>query len=871
MRRLITILATVLMVASSYAQTTVKVQAPNLVALDEQFNVTFVISGDSAPSSFEWSAGDDFQLVWGPQKGTSTSLSIINGQRTKSSQTTFTYVLLPKKTGRFQLAPAVATVKGEQIASGRQTVEVVANGAGQQPQQQSQGRQEDQSAQTRSTGSVSNEDIFLRLSVSKTKAVVGETVTATLKLYQRVNIAGFEDAKFPAFNGFWSQETFAPTNIDFKRENVGDVIYNSAVLRTWTLIPQQAGDIRVEPAELVCLVNVRNPHTSMGSIFDSFFQDDYQTIRKRVTSQACTIHVSSVPAGAPASFGGGVGTFRMDASVSRDSLQTHDAASLKVTVSGKGNVALLEAPKIDFPGDFEVYDVKVTETATSKTFEYPFIPRSHGEFVLGPVEYSYYDVSAGKYVTLRSAEMPVSVSRGSELGGSQEPSGQLVAGSNRKDVRSLGSDIRYITNELPAFRKDGVMFAGSALYWILAALLAVIAVVLFFVLQKLTARRADVALSRRRYATKMARRRLSMAGDYLGKNLYSAFYEELHKALLGYVSDKLGMDAAEMSKDNISSKLLEKGVPDGVTSDFIGLLDACEFARYSPDAGHEAMNSHYENAVSVISTMDECMKKSGKGLSGAAVAVVLAMLLPAQFTAGAADTAYADSLWNAGTAAYAEGRWNDALDAWNNISGSGLESGELYYNIGNACFKNGDLAHAIVAYERSLRLDPSNKDAKFNLEFANAQTQDKIEAVPEFFLRTWFRSAGQSLPAGLWAVLSLVLLAAMLGMFLLFLLGRGTSARKAGFFSSIALLLCFAVCLGFSLSGRSASSRTDEAIVVRAVSSVKSSPARDSAIDLFVLHEGTKVKLLDNVGDWTNIELADGRQGWMRSSELEII
>ena len=871
MRRLMSILTALAFAVTAFAQTSLKVQAPNLVALDEQFNVTFVISGENAPSSFDWAPGDDFQLVWGPQKGTSTSISIINGQRTKTSQTTYTYVLLPKKTGKFQIPSANAVVKGESVVSGRHSIEVVSNGAaqsGQQSQSQQGARQE--GASQASTGAVSGEDLFLRLNLSKSKAVVGETITATLKLYQRVNIAGFEDARFPSFNGFWSQEVMAPTNIEFKRENVGDVIYNSAILRSWTLIPQQAGDIKIDPAELVCLVNVRAPRSSTGSIFDSFFQDDYQTVRKRVSTQAYTVHVTPVPAGAPASFGGGVGTFRMDASLSRDSLKTHDAASITVTVSGKGNVALLEAPKIDFPSDFEVYDVKVSETATSKTFEYPFIPRSHGDFVLGPVEYSYYDVQAGRYVTLRSAEMPVSVSRGAELG-AQESSGQLIAGTNRKDVKSLGSDIRYIAGSVPALRKSGVMFAGSALFWGIAVFLALLACALYFILQKITARKADVALSRKRSATKMARRRLALAGEYLGKNLYSAFYEELHKALLGFVSDKLGMDATDMSKDNIRSRLIEKGVSEGVAADFISLIDACEFARYSPDAGHDAMNSHYESAVSVISTMDESMKKYRKPSSAAAAALLMLALTAFPATLSAASSAASDSLWNSAVRAYEEGRWTDALQIWEGVSALGLESSELQYNMGNAHYRNGDLAESIIAYERALKLDPSNKDARFNLEFVNSQVQDKIETVPEFFLRTWFRSIRRVLSANMWAVVFLLLFAAALGMALLFLLGSTLGVRKTGFFVSLVLLLCSVGALSFSLAGRHDARRADDAVVVKAVSSVKSSPARESAVNLFVLHEGTKVRMLDSVGDWCNIELSDGRQGWVLFSDLGII
>lgn len=871
MKRLYIILLLLATTFAGFAQTSVKVQAPNLVALGEQFNVTFVIAGENAPSDFKWDVPSGFQLVWGPQKGTSTSVTIVNGQRSKSSQTTYTYVLMPSGTGKFQLPPATATIKGEQYTSSSHSIEVVSDGQSQQGggSQGSAGQsQQDRSAA--STGTVSNDEIFLRLSLSKTGAMVGETITATLKLYSRANIVGFEDAKFPTFNGFWSQEQQAPTNIEFHRENLGDRIYDAAVLRSWTLIPQQAGEIKIDPAELVCLVNVRTARPSTGSIFDSFFQDEYQTIRKRVTTSPYTVKVNSLPAGAPASFKGGVGSgFKMDVSLTRDSLQTHDAASLIVTITGKGNTALIEAPKVNFPPDFEAYDVKPSDVSGGKRFEYPFIPRSYGDFVLDPVEYSYYDIASHKYVTLQSQPLDIKVAKGA-AGASEPAAGQLVtSGVNRKDVKNLGSDIRFMSSKLPALAPVGSFFVGSGLFWALTLLLLALAAGLYFAFRGVAARKADVVGTKKRGATKMARKRLAQAGDYLDKNLYTAFYEELHKALLGFVSDKLSMDAADMTKENIADRLKGKGVNEGLADEFVGLIDACEFARYSPDAGHDAMNAHYESSVNVISAIDENMKR--KKSAGPAAAAIAALMLMVPATMDAAGNDYADSLWVAGTQAYAAGQWSSAAASWSSICDLGLESPELYYNIGNAYYKDGDVALAILNYERALKLDPSYSDAKFNLEFAQSLVQDKIEEIPEFFLKTVGRKLCWLLQSNTWAILFFVLFAAALAMALLFLLGRTSGSRKTGFFTGIVLVLLAALCLVFSFWQRADYRQADKAIVMKPVCSVKSSPASDSATDLFVLHEGTKVKVLDTVGSWNNIELSDGRQGWLESGDIEII
>ena len=858
------------------AQNVIRVEAPDVVAVNEQFNVTFIIEGEKSPSDFQWSSGDDFQLVWGPQKGSSSSIQIINGKRSSSHQTTFTYILIPKATGTFQLPVATALLSGDRISSTQASIQVVSDGASSSRSSGQNGGKSSGGGQTSSTGSgeISSNDLFMRLSLSRTEVVIGEPITATLKIYQRANVVGFENAKFPTFNGFWSQETYVPNNIEFKRESLDDKIYNTAVLRTYVLIPQQSGTITIDPAELVCLVNIRTAPSTSNSLFDSFFQDEYRTIRKRVTTPAVKVKVNPLPAGQPASFGGGVGNFGISARLTTDNLKTHDAASLVITVSGRGNVALLEEPKVNFPPDFEVYDTKTTEntdksnggTSGSKSFEYPFIPRSHGDFTIEPVEYSYYDVNAGKYVTLRTEPLHVKVAKGK--GGDSTPVTTVNSGVERKDVKSLADDIRFIFTGKPGLSGSGSFFVGSVFFWILLALMILGATSVYLAFRKVAAMRADVAGTKNRRATKMAQKRLKLAGEYLDKNLYTAFYEELHKALIGFVSDKLNMDMSEISKDNIASALTEGGVSEEQTKAFTDLLDACEFARYSPDGGNEAMRSHYDAALKVISSIDSGLKTGGKSLRKVVTVVTLLLSLGASMNIQAKDL---DSLWTAGVQAYTDGKFSDASAAWTSIEESGQKSAKLYNNLGNAWFKQGNYPKAILNYERALRLDPSYSDARYNLEFTSNFVQDKIEPVPEFILKSVARKVCYVMGSNAWAVIFLVLLAAALVMGLLFLLGSSVGKRRAGFYCGIVLLLLSAGALSFSIWQKSDSVKTDTAIVMSPVSSVKSSPSSGSSKDLFVIHEGTKVTILDEVGTWRNISLADGRQGWITSNELEVI
>ena len=669
-RRILTLM--LLLSALTGAAQTLKVEGPGVVAADETFRIVF--TADGRMSDFEWPGTDDFDVVWGPQKGSMSSTSIVNGKRTSTHQETVTYLLQPRKTGTFTLPGATASVDKNSVSSSTLKIEVVAAG-GQtqtQPQGNSGGSQSGQQTQPERrenndpavTGTVSNQDIFLRLTLNKTNVVKGEPITATLKLYTRTDIAGFEDIKFPTFNGFWSKETVTVNNLEFNRENVNGTIYNAALVRQYALIPQQSGTLTIDPAEMVCQLRVRTSSGSPLSIFDDFF-DQYQTIRKRISTPSIQVKVRDLPAGAPASFAGGVGDFKVSAKMSKEGIKSNEAASLIVTISGNGNLSMLEAPKVDFPPDFEVYDLKSTDktsasgTSGSKTFEFPFIPRSHGDFVIPSIEYTYYDNAHGKYVTTSTGDIPVSVEKGEEIAGG----GVAVAGSNRQSVRSLSEDIRYIALGDGHLRKKDRFFAGSPLFYALMLAIFLAVFIVDRLLRFSRARRADVAGSKNRRANRMARARLKSAESYLKQGLGGAYYEELHKALTGYVSDKLMIPAADLSKDTISEKLRERGVRDESIAALTGLIDQCEFARYAPESEQRQMENEYNEALNVISDIESQLKNpkaaSGKKVAGATLLVLLLSLaLPA---AAQEDVS---SLWEKAGEAFAAGQWQNALNCY---------------------------------------------------------------------------------------------------------------------------------------------------------------------------------------------------------------
>lgn len=575
------------------AQNSFTVDAPAVVSTDEIFRVVFTATYESGKiSDFTPPSFEGFEVLAGPVQSTSTNYQNINGQSSTTHTRSYTYTVRVVQEGKVTVPSASIKIGKDTYTTDPKTVEAV---KGQVPDGGSS-----------SAGQRAGDDLRLRVSVSKTRVVVGEPVIVTLKLYvQSSAISGFEDVRFPTFDGFWSQEIDAPQNIQFVRENYDGQIYNAALLRRYMLLPQQTGILTIEPSELVCLLQIQAEQTGPRSIFDDFFSS-YQTIRKRVASEPVTINVSALPAGAPASFTGGVGSFRLSAGFDSDSVAAHEATSLKITISGTGNINLVDAPKVRLPADFESYDVRKTENITTGasgstgtlTFEYPFIPRAPGTFDLEPVEFTYYDIDAGRYRTLSSGPLSLKVGEGTRTDAAVIPSGV-----SKRSVESLGEDIRFISTTTN-LRKAGRMMVSSPAMIIIPTVILLAAAAVWVLLARSIVRRSDVAGTRNRKAMKVARARLKNASAFLRQGLYGAFYEELHKALHGYISDKLMLPVADLTRERIGEELRARGKDEAVIQELSDILDACEYARYAPASGSEAMEKHYQQAVKVISQIE---------------------------------------------------------------------------------------------------------------------------------------------------------------------------------------------------------------------------------------------------------------------------
>ncbi|MEF9985998.1 MAG: BatD family protein [Bacteroidales bacterium] len=608
-RKIIIALLLLFTVQFAWAQHSFMVDAPRVVGQDEVFRVVFTADGEMSDFISPTFAGLD--ILAGPSPSRMSSTQIINGKRTDAVEMSYTFIVRPSKVGLARISQASASINGKTYTTKGLDVEVVDNAGGSQGKQSSKGvSQGTSNARNNQNLDVSNDDIFLRLSFSKNRVVKGEPIIATLKLYTRLPIAGFEDIKFPVFNGFWSQEIETPQNINFVRENVGNQIYSSAVLRKYMLLPQQSGEITIDPAEMICQVQIQAAGGGGRSIFDDFFDSGTQTVKKRVSSKKAKISVAQLPGNAPSTFGGGVGKFNMNVKLSRNDIKTHEAASIMVDISGSGNINLIEAPKIEFPADFEKYDLKTDNNFTNgaggtsgkKNFEFPFIPRSEGRFVIPPIEYAYYDIAAGKYITLRSDSIVLNVGKGENIA-----QGQILQGVNKQAVANLGEDIRYIITGGPHLAKKGSFFVGGILFFIIIAVIVLLYSVVYYYLKSRAKLRGDIKRTRNKKANKVAKIRLKQAQNYLKENLYSPFYEELHKALLGYISDKLSIQFADMQRDTIKETLEQKNVSSEIINNFIQLLNDCEMARYSQAGGAGEMDVQYNKAIEIISDFENTL------------------------------------------------------------------------------------------------------------------------------------------------------------------------------------------------------------------------------------------------------------------------
>jgi len=582
--------------------------APNAVENGKQFRLSFTLNERGNKLQLPPGLSDNFEILMGPSTSQSTSMQIINGRTSSSATFTYTYILRSRKEGSFEIRPASIEVDGKVIESNSLTIEVVKAQA-QSAQQGGSTQQQQQQGSAPANVDLGKDNLFVRVDLSKRNAYRGEEIIATVKLYVNPNIpvSRFDEVNLPTYEGFYTQDIEIPQQVNFTREVYNDKIFQVGVLKKTILFPQQNGKITIDPFSMSILVQQR---TAARSFFDDFF-DNYRTVKATMTSDPVTVNVKDLPA-APATFMGGVGSFNVTSDISSTNVTTNDAVTLTLKITGDGNIRLVRTPELKLPSDFEVYDPKATDNVKAgdkgvtgtKTIEYLFQPRFEGDYTIPSIKFTYFDPASGQYVTKSTPEYQLNVKKGS-----QEQSATVVSSLRKEDVQLLGKDIRFIKQGKANLHTKGSTFYGSTLFYLLYLLGAAIFVTIYFVYRKKIRENANLALVRNKKANRVAIKRLKEAASFMKQNKDEAFHEAILKAFWGYLSDKLGIPVADLSRDNALSRLREKNVTEEVITDFVDVIEQCEFARYAPAGGSEARHELYKKAETTMSRFEKQIKK----------------------------------------------------------------------------------------------------------------------------------------------------------------------------------------------------------------------------------------------------------------------
>lgn len=549
----------------------------------------------------------DFEIVAGPFQSKNSSTQIINGSITHSTSLRFTYTLLPKKEGTFTIPAATIMVDKQKYSSNTLTIKVL-------PADEEVAPSNNSSNTAPKTQAVTNDNLFIRTIVSHKNVYEQEYILVTYKIYTRVDLVNIDKVKFPDFKDFLMQEIELPKDKQFALENYNGKNYNTITLRQVLLYPQRSGTLEIEKMTCDAIVRVRNNRPSR-SIFDDFF-DTYQEIVKPIASNTEKIEVKALPSGKPAGFSGATGTFTLSSSINKTELTTNESVTIKLKISGNGNIKLIKNPEIKFPADFEVYDPKVENNFTNttagvsgtKTIEYLAIPRHSGTFTIPPIEFSYFDTKSKTYKTLKSESFTLNVAKGAV--GEEDGNAPIVNNfTNKESVKMLGSDIRHISMNDFQLHKPAPFFFGTWGFAFAYIIPLVIVMLVFWFFRKQAKENADIIKVRNRKANKIAQKRLRTAEKYLKEQKKEEFYSELLKAIWGYLCDKLSIPQAQLNKDNVENELRKHNLEEDSIQDFMQVLNNCEFAQYAPGENIEARDHLYADTIRIITLLEERIKK----------------------------------------------------------------------------------------------------------------------------------------------------------------------------------------------------------------------------------------------------------------------
>ena len=836
----------------------ISVSAPSKVSAGENFRLSFTINTDDVDDFRAGSIPSGLEVIAGPYTSQQSSYQIVNGHTSRSSSITFTYTLYADKPGTYTVSGAKARVGGKTIASHPVTIKV---GAGSRHGNGAPQMHEDAEPRMSSSGKISANDLFVKVSASKRRVCEQEPVLLTYKVYTLVDLTSL-DGKMPDLKGFHTQEVPLPQQKSFHLEKVNGKNYRCVTWSQYVMFPQMTGKLSIPSITFKGIVVQRNNSVDP---FEAFFNggSGYVEVKRNIVAPGIDIQVDPLPK-RPVDFSGGVGHFTISAQLNHKTVKEGEPLTLRVVVGGIGNLKLIKQPVVDFPKDFDRYDPKVSDktklTANgiegNMIYDYLVVPRNRGDYTVPAVSLTYYDTSTNSYKTIKTQPLQVKIEKGD---GNKTTVDDFS--DQPKDIKPIKTSDEDVVGVYTSF-------VGSGSYWLWLVLPFVVFVAVLVVFRKRALDSANIVASKQKRATKVATKRLKTAYRLMKAGRSGEFYDEVLRALWGYVGDRMNMPVESLSRENVVEAFEARNVQKETTEKFVHALDECEFERYSPGDPAGNMNKTYESAMIAIMDIENTIKTAKKKVA-APVLLALITLLFAATTATAAPAKVAITKVDADKE-YAKGNYLQASKDYSDLLKVG-ESVELYYNLGNCYYRLGNITKSIIAYEKAHRLSPSDRDVTFNLEFVREKTIDKIERQEKNFFSAGYTMLQNLMDMDAWARLSIVAFFACLGMAMLFLLGRDEWMRKLGFYVALLSVFVFVFSTLFAWQQKHNFDARDRAVVVAPSASVKQTPS-DSSADAVVVHEGTAVQIVDRtMSDWYSVKLDDGKEGWLKRNTLEVI
>lgn len=853
------ILLICLFIACACFSQVIRVSTPSRVEAGENFRVSFkVTTQDVDDFRSGLHSTDVVEVIAGPYTSSESSFQMVNGHTSSSSSITYTYTLYAAKSGVYNIPAAHARVGGKQISSRPAKVTVVGSAQGRGNNSPKMHEDDNYQPHMKAAGSaISGRDLFIKVSANKKKVYEQEPILLTYKVYTLVDLTQLE-GKMPELTGFHTQEIPLPQQKSFHIERVNGKPYRTVTWSQYVMYPQMTGKMEIPSITFKGIVVQQNRSVDP---FEAFFNggSGYVEVKRNIVAPSIKIDVLPLPH-KPANFSGGVGKFNISAQLNKNELKAGDPLSLRIVVGGIGNLKLIKQPVVNFPKDWDKYDPKVTDKTklTSNGLEGNMIydilavPRNQGHYTIPPVELTYYDTSLNQYKTIKTQSFEIEVAKGD---GSRSSVVDYSKDQPKdiKDIKKGEAELHSVDN----------FFFGSVGYLMSLLIPFAAFVALLVIFRKRAIDNADLVKMKGKKANKIATKRLRQATKLMLAGKTNEFYDEVLRALWGYVGDKLNMPAEKLSRENISEKLQSHNVDDNTISKFLSAIDDCEMMRFAPGDPEGNMNKTFESAMTAIMEIENVMKKKSNKAKASGFSFVLMILMLMPLSANAITKQNADD-------EYAKGNYQQAIKDYQEILKTGVSS-EIYYNLGNAYYRTDNITQALLAYERALQLSPGDNDIRFNLQYARSKTIDKITPETEMFFVTWYNSLVNFTSVDRWANTAIVSIVMALLLILVFLFAPQMWARKSGFYGSAVFLLLFAFANLFAFQQKHELETKQGAIVIAPTVNVKKTPAV-SGTDVFVIHEGTRVDITDRgMKQWRGIKLADGREGWLKTSQIEEI